>query len=138
MAKLFTPYRVATYLLLIFCAAHTLGGMLSTHSYGLKGDAVLAAMQATHFDFNGSDVTWYGFHFGFGMMTSVLLLLLATLTWHLANTAPTRALKPVAWAVFVALLPTAYLSFAYFFAAPGVFSTLAAGLTGYEALRKYR
>src|SRR5262245_4308687 len=68
------PFRIATYLLVIFCALHTGGGMLAQKSLGPAADTVFAAMKAVHFDFNGSDCTWYGFWFGFGLTASVFLL----------------------------------------------------------------
>src|SRR2546430_2708586 len=49
-----TPYHVATYLLLIFSAAHTLGGLFLPHGYGVDANDVLASMKSIHFDFNGS------------------------------------------------------------------------------------
>ena len=85
MARWFAPYRLVTYLLIIFCAAHTIGGLFTPHSFGLAADGVLLAMKAVHFNQHGADCTYYGFHLGFGLMLSVLLLACAALAWVLAG-----------------------------------------------------
>ena len=63
------PYQIATYLLLIFCTGHTLGGLFFAPSKGAAADAVLASMKAVHFRFNGADCTYYGAHLGSGTPT---------------------------------------------------------------------
>jgi hypothetical protein len=133
-----TPYRLATYLLLIFAAAHTFGGLLFPPSHGPASDAVLASMKSVHFNFNGADCTFYGFHLGFGFMASVFQLLSAALTWHLARfPRGDPVLGPVAWALFVAHGAATVLSWRYFFAGPGVFSTVVTVLLGWESLTTY-
>jgi hypothetical protein len=133
-----TPYRLATYLLLIFCTAHTFGGLLFPSSNGPAGDAVLASMKSVHFTFNGADCTYYGFHLGFGLMASVFLLFSAALTWHLSRfPGGNPVLRPVAWALFLAHVPTMVLSWQYFFAGPGISSTVIALLLGWECLTTY-
>lgn len=47
--KYFTPYRLATYLLLVFCAGHTGGGMFAQKSLGPEADSVFSAMKSVHF-----------------------------------------------------------------------------------------
>src|SRR4051812_26760812 len=49
MKKYFTPFRIATYLLLLFCAGHTAGGMLSQKSLGADADAVFDQMKTVSF-----------------------------------------------------------------------------------------
>jgi hypothetical protein len=131
-------FRIAAVLLLLFCAAHTLGGMLSHGSLGAEADAVLAQMKAVHFDFNGSNVSFWGFWFGFGMMLSVFLLFSAVAAWVLGSISPAQwsAVAPIAWALVVAHLFIAGLSWVYFFAAPAVFSGLAAGLMAFGSWKK--
>ena len=132
------PYQIATYLLLIFCTGHTLGGLFFAPSKGPAADAVLASMKAVHFRFNGADCTYYGAHLGFGLLTSVFLLLSAALTWHLGRfPGGNAALRPVAWALFVAFVPTTLLSWWYFFAGPALLSLLVASLLGWECLTTY-
>lgn len=140
---LLSPYRVASYLLLFFSGSHTLGGLLFPPSNGLAADAVLASMKTTHFDFHGSDCTFYGFHMGFGLNVSVYLALSAVIAWTLGdprvaqNPAVRGVIRPVAWALFVAHMFTAVLSWQYFFKGPGVFSTLITLLLGWECFTRY-
>lgn len=138
--KYFGPYRLATYLLVLFCAGHTAGGMLAQKSLGSESDAVFSSMKAVHFDFNGADCTWYGFWFAFGLMTSVFLLFSALVAWTLAGVSPNHwsMVAPIAWALFASHVCNAVLSWRYFFAGPGVFSTAIAALLGIGAFRKGR
>jgi len=96
-------------------------------------------MKSVHFDFHGTDCTFYGFHMGFGLMATVFLLFSASVTWVLAESKATdrAALRPIAWALFLAHVPSTALSWTYFFAGPGVFSTLIVGLMGWECFTTY-
>jgi hypothetical protein len=136
--KYLTPYKIATYLLVLFFAGHTGGGMIAQKSMGPSADAVLESMKAVHFDFNGADSTWYGFWFGFGLLASVFLLFSAVLSWQLDKVSRTawRELSVVAWAFAASHVANAILSFKYFFAGPGTIGTLVAILLGVGALRK--
>lgn len=126
-----------------------------THDHGPQGNSVLASMKIVHFDFNGSQRSFYDFHLGFGYMASVFLLFSAALSWHLgrvveevkkqkgkgekkANEKDLKALKPVAWCLFLSFIPTTVLSWRFFFAGPGVFSTVIAGLLGWECFTTFR
>ncbi len=138
--KYLTPYKLATYLLVLFFAGHTGGGMLAQKSLGPASDAVFEAMKSVHFDFNGADSTWYGFWFGFGLFCSVFLLLSAVLAWQLdkVSKAAWPELSLVAWAFAASHVAGAILSWKYFFAGPGTFGTLIALLLGVGAFRKQR
>lgn len=124
--KHFTPFRLATYLLLFFCAGHTAGGMLSQKSLGPASDAVFAQMKAVHFDFNGADSTWYDFWFGFGLCASIFLLLSAAVSWTLDRVPSSAwpATRPIAIALILAQAANTYLSFRYFFLGPALFGVL--------------
>lgn len=117
-------YRVATFLLLIFCASHTIGGLLTYHDYGLAGNSVLASMKLVHFDFFGSDCTFYGFHMGFGLMVSVFLVVTAAITWTLGNPRVrmnpivVREMRPIVWTLLVAYTGMTLISWKYFFIGP--------------------
>lgn len=130
-------YRVAAVVLLVFCFFHTVGGMLSHGSNGVAADAVLAAMKRVHFDVFGAECSYYGFYFGFGMTTSVFLLLAAGMAWFLGGMSPEglRQVAPLAWMLFASQVVLAVLCWAYFFPPPGVFATAAAALTFVGALR---
>ncbi len=136
--KYLSPYRTASYLLVLFCAGHTAGGMLSQKSLGPESDAVFSLMKAVHFNFNGSSCTWYGFWFGFGLMVSVFLLFSALVAWQLDKVGPQNwpAVSVIAWALVVSHICNAVLSWAYFFAGPGILATAVAILLGVGAWRK--
>jgi hypothetical protein len=139
-----SPSRAAAGLLLVFAASHTIGGLLFPPSNGPAADATLALMTSTHFDFIGSDCTFYGFHMGFGLMVSVYLVLNAIMAWVLGdegvarNPAVKKALRPLAWALFISLIGTAILSWKYFFIGPVVISTVVALLLGWECMTTFK
>jgi hypothetical protein len=140
LVKYLGVYRIATYLLVLFCAGHTAGGMLAQKSLGAESDAVFSSMKSVHFDFNGGDCTWYGFWFAFGLTASVFLLFSAVAAWTLAALSPSHwsVVAPIAWALFASHVCNAVLSWGYFFAGPGVLSTVIAILLGIGAFRNGR
>jgi hypothetical protein len=133
-------YRVATYLLVLFCLGHTGGGMLSQKSLGPEADAVLASMKAVHFDFNGATCTYHGFWLAFGLTASVFLAFSAIVAWSLdgLKAAEWARVAPIAWALCASHAANAVLSWRYFFAGPGVFATLITLLLGIGAVRSGR
>jgi hypothetical protein len=136
--KAFTTFRVAAALAVLFCAGHTLGGMLGQKSLGPASDEVFAAMKATHFDFNGADSTWYGFWFGFGLTVSVFLLLVAAISLTLDRVKPEAWLqvRPLAWAVIAAMIANGLVAWRYFFLGPTLFSVAIVALLVIGTLRK--
>lgn len=136
--KYLSPFRLATYLLLVFCVGHTGGGMLAQKSMGPAADAVFAAMKSVHFDFNGADVTWYGFWFGFGLMVSAYIVFSAVLAWQLDKIPAERwhDASTIAWALIVTQLAGALLSFAYFFLGPALLGLAVTALLTVGTLRK--
>ena len=136
--KYLNLYRISSYLLLFFCATHTIGGMLSNKSRGAEADAVLSSMKSVQFAVQGASCTYYGFYFGFGIMVSIFLLFSAILAWYLGglDAKSKAALSPVTWAFFASHAATAFLSWAYFFIAPGVTATLIAVLLGLACVKK--
>jgi hypothetical protein len=135
-----TPYRIAAYLLVFFCAGHTAGGMLSQKSLGPGADAVFAAMKSVRFNFNGATVTWYGFWFAFGLMLSVLLLFSAVVAWRLDSVEPKSwpVVSTIAWALVASHVCNAILSWVYFFAGAGLLATAIAMLLVAGAFGKER
>jgi hypothetical protein len=138
--KLFTPFRVAALLALLFCAGHTIGGMLVQKSLGPSSDAVFAAMKATHFVFNGADCSWYGFWFGFGLTVSVFLLLVAAGALTLERVTPEAwpQVRPLAWALIAAMAANGIVAWRYFFAGPTIFSVIIVILLIVGTARKQR
>jgi hypothetical protein len=138
--KHFTLFRIAAYLTLLFCAAHTAGGMLAQESLGAASDAVFAAMKSTHFDFNGADSTWYGFWFGFGLTVSAFLLLVAGTALVLDRVTPEAwpQVQPIAWGLILAMAFNGVIAHRYFFAGPTAFSVVIVALLVAGTLRKSR
>jgi uncharacterized membrane protein YedE/YeeE len=138
------PSRAAAGLLLVFAASHTFGGFLFPSSNGPAADAVLASMKSTHFDFFGSDCTFYGFHMGLGLMVSMYLVLSIVIAWILGdervaqNPAVKEGQRPVAWALLVSHVGTMILSWKYFFVGPGVISTVVVLLLAWECTTTFR
>ena len=136
--KYLSSYRMASVLLVLFFAGHTAGGMLSQKSIGPGADAVFKAMKTVQFNFNGATCTWYGFWFGFGLMVSVFLLFSAITAWQLDKVPPESwpVVSTIAWALVASYVCTAVLSWAYFFAGPGLLATAVTLLLGAGAFRK--
>jgi hypothetical protein len=135
--KRLNAYRIAAVLLVVFCATHTFGGMLSRTSRGSAADDVMAVMKSVHFTFMGADCTYYGFWLGFGLMVSAFLLFAALVAWQLGGTTADEhaRLAPVAWGLVASLAVTAVLSWAYFFPGPGALSTVITTLLAVGCLR---
>ena len=112
--------------------------MLAQKSLGPQSDAVFSSMKAVHFNFNGSDCTWYGFWFGFGLTASVFLLLSADIAWQLDKMSQAQwpAVSVIAWALVASHVANTVLSFKYFFVGPGVFGAAVVGLMTVGSLRK--
>jgi len=132
------PFRVATYLTVLFFLGHTGGGMLAQKSLGQESDAVFAQMKSVHFAFNGATCTWYGFWFGFGLLFSAFLAFSAVASWHFSNISPEDwpSVALIAWALFAVHAIGAVLGFTYFGLAPGVSASLIAVLIAIGAVRK--
>ena len=140
MRKYLNPFRLTTLLLLLYCAGHTLGALVSTPRFGVASDAVMAAMKSVHFNANGSDCTWFGVYMGFGYEVSIFLLFSSALTWFLGgmSTPDQRRWAPITWALFVSYAATAVLAVMYFFAVAIVFSSLITVLLGIKGIRLTR
>jgi hypothetical protein len=138
--KFLAPYRIASYLLLFFAFTHTAGGLFGPHEFGEAAQTVFKAMRDVSFPAMGATRTWYDFWLGFGLVCTLFLLLSAVMAFHLGGMTPAarRPIAPICWAFFIAQVANAALSFAYFFAPPGVTATIVAALIGYECVRDLR
>lgn len=136
-ARYLNPFRLASYVLVLFFLGHTLGALVKIPSFGAQADAVLSAMQATHFRCQTSDCTWFGFYLGFGWDVSLFLLASAAIAWFLGGLEPQqqRAMKPIAWTLFLSHAAGAVIAWIWFFIAPQVFGTVLAVLLGYQCLK---
>lgn len=140
MKKWLNPFRLATLLLVLYCAGHTLGALVSTPHFGPQSDAVMAAMKSVRFQASGADATWWGFYLGFGYDVSIFFLFSAVLTWFLGgmSLADQRRWAPIVWALFVSYALTVVLAVKWFFPAPIVFSAAITLLLGIQAVRLSR
>src|ERR1700726_1470930 len=138
--KYLSPFRVASYLLMVFFVGHTAGGMLAQKSLGPDADAVFASMKAVHFTSHGATHSWYGIWFAFGLLVSVFLLFSAVAAWQLdkVNAACWPSVSVIAWALVASHACNAALSWTYFFAGPGIFATIVTILLAAGALQKQR
>jgi hypothetical protein len=117
-------YRIASVLLLLFAAGHTLGFRQNNPEWG--ADAVLSSMRSVHFDAQGFNRTYWDFFSAFGLFFSVFLLFAAVLAWLLGRLpAETLArMRSIAWALAICFVAVTALSWRYTFTTPIVFSTL--------------
>jgi hypothetical protein len=115
-------YRIASVLLWLFAAGHTVGFLQIDPKWGV--DSMIMAMRSIHFDVQGSNRTYWEFYVGFGLFVSVFLVFSAVLAWQLGGLpAETLALmRGTAWALVVCFSALAFLSLRYFFVIPIVFS----------------
>ena len=115
-------YRIASILLLLFAAGHTLGFRKVDPKWGV--DLLVASMRTTHFDAQGSSRSYWDFYTGFGLFVTVFLLFAAFLAWQLGGLpAQTLAgMRGIAWAFALCFVAVTVLSWVYFFVAPVIFS----------------
>jgi hypothetical protein len=117
-------YRIAAVLLVLFALGHTLGFRQNNPAWG--AGSVISAMQATHFDAQGFNRTYWDFFSAFGLMFSVFLLFTAALAWQLAgSTAETLAkINGIQWSLAICFVAITGVSWRYAFTLPIVFSIL--------------
>ena len=117
-------YRIASVLLILFAAGHTLGFRKVDPHWGV--DALVASMKAIHFDAQGFSRSYYDFYAGFGLFVSVLLLFVALVCWQLSSleAATLRALSLLRWSLVICFAGVTFLSWKYFFVVPIVFSVV--------------
>lgn len=127
-------YHVTTGLLLVFAAAHTIGGLLTEFDLGPEPNAAMLAMKTAHFQFFGFNRTFYDFYFGFGLMATLFLLLSAALSWTISQAPRNSTLGSIKWWLFISQALTMVLAWTYFFTQPVVVSTLITLLLGYGCL----
>jgi hypothetical protein len=116
-------YRIASILLLLFAAGHTLGFRQTNPKWGV--DSLVQSMKSIHFNANGSDRTYWDFYVGFGLFVTVLMVFAAVVAWQFAGlpAETIAAMRISTWGFVVCFGVVAYLSWHYFFIIPVVFST---------------
>ena len=114
-----TFLRIASIITLLYCAGHTLG-MPWTPALGPDELPVIEGMKSHSFDAAGSTRTYWDFYFGFGIISSVYLILQSVVLWQLGSLAKTEAFRfrPIIGTFFVAFVINAILGWMYFFIIP--------------------
>ncbi len=115
-------YRIASVLLVLFAAGHTLGFRRVDPRWGI--DATIGALKATQFQVQGFTRSYWSFYTGFGLFVTVLLVFVGILAWQLGALPKDtlRSLRVVTWALALSFVAVTLLSWRYFFIAPVVFS----------------
>ena len=115
-------YRIASVLLWLFAAGHTLGFRQSDPAWGV--DALLGSMRSIHFDVQGFRRTYWDLFEAAGFSVGVLYLFAAALAWQLGRLpAETLALMRVtAWAFALCFAAIAVVSCRYLLILPIAFS----------------
>jgi hypothetical protein len=120
--------RIASALTLLHGVAHTIGGVLSGPRNGAEELLVIETMKSHTFNVMGSMRTYWDFFFGYGLASSINMLIEGILFWMLASYAKTnpRAVRNVAALFCINFVGTSIVAFRYFFVAPGAMEALIA------------
>jgi hypothetical protein len=115
-------YRIASVLLLLFAAGHTLGFRQSDPSWGVDG--LLSLMRSIHFDVQGSSRTYWDLFVAAGFSLGVFYLFSAVLAWQLSGLpAETLAnMRLTVWAFALCFAAITVVSWRFLFILPIVFS----------------
>ena len=119
-------FRIASGLLLLFAAGHTLGFRQVDPRWGI--DPAIQVLKTTRFDVQGVSRTYWGFYTGFGLFMTVLLLFAAVLAWLLGGLSREvlATMSGIAWALALCFVAVTVLSWQYFFIVPVIFSGVVA------------
>jgi len=135
--RLGNPYRLASYILVLYAIGHTAGAVIWTPRFGAAAGAVATAMKSVHFDAQGFEVSWYGFYLGFGWFVSIFFILSAVISWHIGGL-PMRdrgGLAAITWSLCLSYVAGAAIAWKCFFAAPIAFSSIVALLLATGGVR---
>jgi hypothetical protein len=118
--------RVASVLMLLFAAGHSLGGLKLWSPAGETD--VLRVMRTVHFNAGGVSRTYLDFYLGLGWTLSIFLLLQAVLLWQIAAIAKSdpRRVRPLIASFFLATVASAVLSWRFILPTPVIFSAVVA------------
>jgi hypothetical protein len=120
--------RIASILALIFCALHTVGGVLSKPAPGVQ-TFVVQVMKSNSFNFMGSIRTFWDFNLGYGLILSVVLFIHSLLFWQLGSMVKTDGgrLRPVLALLCLEFAAQSPIAGRYFFLGPAITSAIIAG-----------
>jgi len=127
-----TPLRIASILMLLHTAGHTIGALTWKQAPNNRVALVITGMQNEHFLFMGREVSLGSFFEGYGFTMIGVLLLISCLLWLLSIT-PVRSIIFLSGAF---LLFMGVIELIYFFPFAAAFSLLAGVLTLYALWRK--
>ncbi len=118
-------YRVASVLLVLFAAAHSLGFRKVDPRW--NADATVAAMKTT-FQVQGQTRSYWDFFSGFGFFCTGMLLFAAILAWQLSSLPAEflNRLKLVRWAFAVCFVALTALTWFFLFPLPTITTALVA------------
>src|SRR5215469_5363402 len=107
-------YRAASVLMLLIGVGNIFVFQRTYPNWGV--DAVVGAMRSTRFEIQGLNRTLWDFYTGFGLFTSVFLVLAAVLAWQLGGMSKDqlRSVSFVTWTFAICLLGISVLSWKYF------------------------
>ncbi len=129
-----TLYRIASIVLVLFAAGHTLG-FLKFRAPTPEGLAVREAMAKVTFSVGGRTFSYERFYIGFGLFITASLLFSAFISWYLSVLARTNpeVIGSLGWAFFLLQVASLVLSWLFFFPITAVFSGLVAFCVGWAA-----
>jgi hypothetical protein len=119
--------RIASILALIFCALHTVGGVLSKPASGVQ-TFVVQLMKSNSFNFMGGIRTFWDFNMGYGLILSVVLFIHSLLFWQLGSMVKTDGarLRPVLALLCLEFAAQSPIAGRYFFLGPAITSAIIA------------
>jgi hypothetical protein len=118
--------RIASIVMFLFAAGHSLGGM---DAWSPAGETdVLRAMRSVSFHAVGVDRTYLDFYMGFGWTLSIFMLLQAVLLWQIAAMAKADPLRvrPMIASFLVATIAAAAVSWKLILPVPVIFLAIIA------------
>lgn len=119
--------RIASVATLIFCALHTMGGVLSKPAPGVQ-TFVVQVMKSNSFIFMGSVRSFWDFNLGYGLLLSVVLFIHSLLFWQLGSMVKIDGarLRPILALLFLEFAIQAPIAGRYFFLGPAITSAIIA------------
>ncbi|GAC1312917.1 MAG: hypothetical protein NVSMB24_35370 [Mucilaginibacter sp.] len=128
--------RIASVVMLLHTAGHTLGALTWKNAPNGAVANVIAGMQREHFDFMGRSETIAAFYEGYGIINIFVLLLLSVLLWLLSNDAVSALTKNLSALLGMFLVIMSVCEYIYFFPFAAMLS-LIAGLCALLARGKF-
>jgi len=113
--------------LALFAVGHTLGTAVPHAATSPRQAAVLAAMRNSQFPVMGFTRSYWDFYYGFALIISVHLALLAVIAWQAGAVSRrnAEAALPLAYTLLVGSFVTLVICYRFFFSAPIAMSAAA-------------